>query len=89
MLMKQSIRREMPSAKEIARMSSDTTKPAPALVPTPERRTRSMAELAAEQGVIGPQDFDALFGAGADLWPNDADFEAYLVSLRESRQTGG
>jgi hypothetical protein len=69
-------------------MSSEATTPVPAPVPSPERRTRSLAELAAEQGIAGPQDFDALFGTGADLWPDDADFEAYLASLRESRRTG-
>jgi hypothetical protein len=60
-----------------------------AAVTDPERRTRSLAELAAEQGVTGPQDVDALFGAGADLWRDDADFEAFLAGLRESRRTGG
>jgi hypothetical protein len=69
-------------------MSSEITTPAPAPIPSPERRTRTLAELAAEQGLTVPQDFDALFGAGSDLWPDDADFEAYLASLRESRRTG-
>ena len=50
---------------------------------------RSLAELAAEQGIAGPQDTDALFGAGADLWDDDADFETFLAGLRESRRTGG
>jgi hypothetical protein len=53
-----------------------------------DRRTRSLAELAAVQGVIGPQDFDALFGAGSELWDDDVDFEAFLAGLRESRRTG-
>jgi hypothetical protein len=70
-------------------MSRDTTTPTPARLPAPERRTRSLAELAAEQGLTGPQDFDALLGAGADLWDDDADFEAFLAGLRESRRTGG
>jgi hypothetical protein len=54
-----------------------------------ERGTRSLAELAAAQGITGPQDFDALFGAGTDLWDDDKDFEAFLASLRESRRTEG
>jgi hypothetical protein len=70
-------------------MNRDTGTPPPAPLPGSARRTRSLAELAAEQGVTGPQDVDALFGAGADLWDDDADFEAYLAGLRESRQTGG
>jgi hypothetical protein len=69
-------------------MSSEATTPVPAPVPSPERRTRSLAELAAEQGLTGPQDFDALFGAGAELWPDDDDFEAYLARLRASRRIG-
>jgi hypothetical protein len=66
------------------------TPEATALKPAaPERRHRTLAELAAEQGIEGPQDFDALCGAGADLWDNDADFDAFQTALRESRQTGG
>ena len=58
-------------------------KPAPQ-----ERRHRTLAELAAEQGIEGPQDFEALYGAGAELWDNDADFDTFQAALRESRQTG-
>ena len=54
-----------------------------------ERNRKSLAELAASQGIGGPQDFDALFGAGADLWDNDTDFDAFLHDTRESRRTGG
>jgi hypothetical protein len=53
------------------------------------RRTKSLAELAAEQGVTRPQTFETLFGAGADLWDDDAAFEAFLEDLRQSRQSGG
>jgi hypothetical protein len=67
-------------------ISSEATTPLP--IPGPERRTPSLAELAAEQGLSGPQDFDAIFGAGCDLWSDDADFEAYLADLRVSRRTG-
>jgi len=70
-------------------MSSETTTPIPTPSPTPDRRFRTLSELAAEQGVTRPQDFDALFGAGSDLWLDDADFEAYVANLRESRRTGG
>ncbi|MFL5241123.1 MAG: hypothetical protein ACJ8FY_03365 [Gemmataceae bacterium] len=59
-------------------------KPAPL-----ERRNFTLAELAAAQGINGPQDFEALCGAGADLWENHADFEAFQSALRESRRTGG
>ena len=70
-------------------MSRDPTTPTPSPLPAPERRTRTLAELAADQGLTGPQDLDALVGAGADLWDGDADFEAFLAGLRESRRTGG
>jgi hypothetical protein len=65
---------------------------APDSVPKPlplERRNRTLAELAAAQGINGPQDFNALFGAGADLWDDDADFEAFQAAVRQSRRTGG
>jgi hypothetical protein len=70
-------------------MSRDSTTPTPAPLPAPERRTRSLAELAAVQGLTGPQDLDALLGAGANLWDAAADFEAFLAALRESRRIGG
>jgi hypothetical protein len=71
-------------------MSPETATPEPArkLAPS-ERRNRTLAELAAAQGIIGPQDFDALCGAGTNLWDNDAEFEAFQAALRESRRTGG
>ncbi len=77
------------SGKDKAPSSTERRTPPSGAVPHPERHTRSLAELAAQQGVTGPQDLDAIFGAGADLWPDDADFEAFLASLRESRRAGG
>jgi hypothetical protein len=52
-------------------------------------RRKTIDELAAEQGVSIPQNLDDLLGAGADLWADDAEFDAFLASLRESRRTGG
>ena len=46
-----------------------------------ERKNRTLAELAAEQGLSGPQCFDSLFGAGADSWDTDAEFEEFLANL--------
>jgi hypothetical protein len=70
-------------------MSGDTAAPVPTPLPAPERGTRSLAELGAAQGLTGPQNLEALVGAGADLWDDDADFEAFLVGLWESRRSGG
>jgi hypothetical protein len=70
-------------------MSPETTSSPSTPPAAPQRRSRSLAELAAEQGLTGPQDFDALVGAGSDLWDDEADFEAFLAGLRESRRTGG
>jgi len=58
------------------------------MVAKSDRRNRTLTELASEQGIIGPQDFDAICGAGADLWETDADFETFLKVLRDSRRTG-
>lgn len=57
--------------------------------PADERQAKPLAELAAAQGITGPQDFDARLGAGADLWENDADFEAFVEDLRRARRTEG
>lgn len=60
----------------IAAVSSDFWKP------------QSLEELAAAQG-LGPIEHpEELFGQGADLWADDADFEAFLAGLRQSRRTG-
>jgi hypothetical protein len=68
------------------RMSRETTTPAPAPVHAPEPRTRSLAELAAEQGLTGPLDLDAVFGAGADLWNDEGDFEVFLANELAAEQ---
>ena len=47
-------------------------------------QAKTIEELAAEQGVPLVPNFDALFGAGKDLWADDAEFEAFLGNLRES-----
>jgi hypothetical protein len=65
-----------------------TSPPRPKAV-AEDRRHRSLAELASEQGITAPQDFEALCGAGADLWEDGAEFEVFLAGLRESRRTGG
>jgi hypothetical protein len=67
-------------------MMPEKTIPKP---PPHERRNANLAELAAAQGVTAPQDFDALLGAGADLWDSEADFDAFQAVLYESRRTGG
>jgi hypothetical protein len=51
-------------------------------------QSKTLAELAAEQGVAPLTDFDALFGKGKELWADDAEFDAFLVGLRESRREG-
>jgi hypothetical protein len=51
-------------------------------------RSKSLAELMAEQGVNGPQDLDALSGNGSDYWSDDTEFEQFLAWLRESRREG-
>ena len=52
-------------------------------------QAKTLAELAAEQGVNLFPDFDALLGQGKDLWADDAEFDAFLTDLRESRRGGG
>jgi hypothetical protein len=72
-------------------MTTKNTMPASDSLPAnglDPRRTKTLAELAAEQGISGPQDFDALVGSGADLWNDDRDFENFLSSLHEARQNG-
>lgn len=47
---------------------------------------KTVEQLAAAQGVRGPQSLDALIGAGAELWENDEAFERFLASIDRSRR---
>jgi hypothetical protein len=51
-------------------------------------RTKTIAGLAAEQGIPLIADFKALLGAGKDLWSSDEEFEAWLKDLQEARREG-
>lgn len=51
-------------------------------------KSKTIEELAAEQGVSIPQDINTLLGAGEGLWANDAEFEAFLAILGEIRRGG-
>jgi hypothetical protein len=74
-------------------MALPTNPPPPALPIGPAandfarfRPEKTIEQLMVEQGIAGPQDVDALFGSGADLWDSDAEFEQFLDWLRESRR---
>ena len=51
---------------------------------------KSLDELAAEQGVgvITPQRWKELYGAGKHLWESDEEFEEFLKGIYERRQRG-
>jgi hypothetical protein len=51
-------------------------------------RVRTLAELAAEQGVPLVPDFGALVGQGKESWADDAECDSFLRELRESRREG-
>lgn len=48
---------------------------------------RSIDELAREQGIEAPQQFDGMIGAGGDLWDDEEDFESFVNGVREHRHT--
>jgi hypothetical protein len=47
---------------------------------------KTIDQLMVEQGIAGPQDVDALFDGGPDLWDSEAEFEEFQTWLRESRR---
>lgn len=47
--------------------------------------SRSIDELAEEQGIDAPQQFDGMIGAAADLWDDDEDVERFVNGIREHR----
>jgi hypothetical protein len=75
-------------------MNTDTQPPTPPPVAPPGAdadrgwRSKTLAEIMAEQGITGPQDLDALIGAGEDLWADDAEFEQFLAYVHQSRREG-
>ena len=53
--------------------------------PTDFWESRSIDELAEEQGIDAPQQFDGMIGAAADLWNDDEDVERFVNGIRERR----
>ena len=73
-------------------MSQDSRKPAaPALDSDSSTRaasfweSRSVEQLAAEQGTMPLANASVLVGVGADLWGNDEEFEAFLSTMNNSQ----
>ena len=56
-------------------------------VPTDFWEWRSIDELAREQGIDAPQQFDEMIGAGGDLWDDEEDFESFVNGVCEHRHT--
>ena len=52
----------------------------------PERK--SIAELAAEQGVRLEGQLERIMGAGADLWASDKEFEGFVRGIYDRRREG-
>jgi hypothetical protein len=46
----------------------------------------TLEELAKEQGITSPQDMDALFGAGAELWQDDEESDRFLDGIYKRRR---
>ena len=46
---------------------------------------KTLAELAAEQGIRPVNHFEEVFGQGAGLWANDEELEAFLANIRAAR----
>jgi hypothetical protein len=44
-------------------------------------KSRSIEEIAREQGVTVPQDLSKLIGAGADLWDSDEELDEFLRGI--------
>jgi hypothetical protein len=67
-------------------MNSDTdTTPKPATGQTPEQAEK-LRRIAEEQGTLHTSNLEHLLGAGKDLWADDAEFEAFLASIRAIRE---
>ncbi len=49
-------------------------------------KERTIDELAAEQGVAGPQSLDRLMGQGSDLWGSEREFSEFVDAIRARRR---
>ena len=49
---------------------------------------KSIAELAAEQGVRLEGQLERILGAGADLWASDEEFEGFVRGIYDRRREG-
>jgi hypothetical protein len=50
--------------------------------------TKSIEDLAAEQGVRPINQLEEVLGKGANLWKDDSDLDEFLAGIRERRQKG-
>jgi uncharacterized protein (DUF2384 family) len=74
--------RSKPASKRAA-FGRNGGKPPPGF---PERK--SIAELAAEQGVRLDGQLERIMGAGADLWASDKEFERFVQGIYDRRREG-
>jgi hypothetical protein len=61
------------------------------ITPTPEtgqtpEQAEKLRRIAAEQGTLHTSNIEHLWGAGKELWADDAEFEAFLASIRAIRE---
>ncbi len=49
-------------------------------------KERTIEELAAEQGVAGPQSLDELMGQGSVLWGSEREFDEFVDAIQARRR---
>ena len=49
-------------------------------------REPTLEEIAAEQGITSPQNYDTLLGAGKDLWADDKEFNQFVDDIYKRRR---
>jgi hypothetical protein len=52
------------------------------------RATRSIDDVAREQGITSPQDLDQIVGSAADLWESDQEFRSFVDGIATRRREG-
>lgn len=58
-----------------------------ALAPGRFWQSRTLEDLAREQGIQPAENLSDLLGQGADLWTDDAEFQNFLDWLEQSRRS--
>ena len=70
-------------------MKSKTSKSGPPSSQDALEQLEKLEEIVAKKGVAQTATLEHLFGAGAELWDDDGDFQSFLETVKAGRHEKG